>query len=108
MRCGDSDIMTGTPVPCSSCGVDAEWLVTMPHEPNGPGRLLVYCTACRIGRFGTVAVSIPLSMIDDGTFVALYCEGMTESDPEFASEIVFGVLREDLVERASHILRGDH
>ena len=34
-------------------GVDAEWLVTLPHEPDEPGRLLVYCTACR-SRLGTV------------------------------------------------------
>ena len=96
--------MSKAPVPCSSCGVDAQWLVTMPHEPDGPGRLLVYCTACRISKSGTVAVSIPLSMADDDTFVALYRDGLTKSDPDLATLIVFGASRDDLVERVSNYL----
>ena len=43
-------------------------------------------------------------MADDDTFVALYRDGLTKSDPDLATLIVFGASRDDLAERVSNYL----
>jgi hypothetical protein len=85
-------------VNCSSCGQPAEWLVTLHHDFHQPGRILAYCRTCRLEP-PPILVSIPLSLIDDDAFVSLYEQRYTESEPDFATEIVFGEERPDLAEK---------
>ena len=95
-------------VPCSSCNETAQWLVTLPYQyDRRPGRVLAYCTRCRLEKEQSVLVSIPIELVSDEVFVALYREGFTESVPDYASEIVFGVERPDLVRRVVEYLDED-
>ena len=95
-------------VPCSSCNETAEWVVAYSYDgERAPGRILAYCTRCRREKEQSVLVSIPIELVSDEVFVALYREGFTESVPDYASEIVFGVERPDLVRRVVEYLDED-
>lgn len=77
-------------VRCSSCGDAARWLITLPYgEDSFAGRILAYCTQCRVRNSGVV-VSIPLDLVSDDVFLKLYELGYTESPPDTATEITFG------------------
>lgn len=50
-------------------------------------------------KYESALVAIPLDYVTDDVFVSLYRDGWTESAPDFASQIVFGIERPELVER---------
>lgn len=93
-------------VNCSSCGSqDGLHLVTIPYEEHRtPGRVLVYCTACREVVADRIGETIPLAKVSRGVFLDLYRSGKTASDPFTAVELVFGRTDADLIREAQAIL----
>ena len=90
---------------CSGCGDPAVWAVTLPYQRGQrPGRLLAYCDRDREDKGEAILVALPLTCLTDDLFVSLYREGWTESEPEFASQIVFGMTRQELVHEVRQYL----
>jgi len=79
-------------VNCSRCGSgDRLNFVIMPYDDEGPGRVLVYCYRCRrSGHSERIDVSIPLPLVTAELMAACYLHGLTQSDPDTATRIVFG------------------
>jgi hypothetical protein len=92
-------------IPCSGCGDQAVWAVTLPYQRGRrPGRLLAYCDRDREGKGKAIRVAIPLDYVTDDLFVAFYRDRWTESDPETASLIIFGMPRHELAREARRYL----
>ncbi|QGN59042.1 hypothetical protein [Nostocoides sp. HKS02] len=75
--------------PCARCGRPAQWLVTGGEHSAAPGRLLLYCNACRSEGAERLAVAIPLSVLDQdpqSLLLRLYRVGATRSDPDQVAE----------------------
>ena len=91
---------------CSRCGSgrDLHLVTAQLWEPEGPGRILVYCVECRTELAHMLGVSLPLEEVDVEAFVGLYRKGKTASAPDMAAEIVFGEVLPDAVEGAKEIL----
>ena len=79
-------------VNCSRCGSEERLnVVIIPSGGEGCGRVLVYCHGCRCSGYGEkVDVSIPLSLMTPKLMAACYSHGLTESDPDNSTRIVFG------------------
>ncbi len=92
---------------CSACGGGDDLHVVTYRYPDGPGgRLLVYCARCREARREHLGVDVPVAELTVESFVALYREGLTESDPPRAAEIAFGEAPIDAVRGARAALAG--
>lgn len=87
------------PVRCSSCAMPAVLVVTVAYEQETRGgRLLAYCLDCRERLAERIRLAIPIEFVNDETFISLYENGYTRSDPETACELVFGEVRRHLIE----------
>ncbi len=97
-------------VNCSSCGCqEGLHMVIIPYEENRtPGRVLVYCGACREVVADRISEAIPLAKVSRGVFLDLYRSGKTASDPFTAVELVFGRSDTDLVREAQGILNASN
>jgi len=92
-------------VRCSSCGDAASWLITLPYGDDSlVGRILAYCTRCRVRHSGVV-VSIPLELVSDDVFLKLYELGYSESAPDTATEITFGEERAEIAASAEALMQ---
>jgi hypothetical protein len=81
------------------------WAVTLPYQlGRRPGRLLAYCDRDREEKGRAILVAMPLDYVTDDVFVSLYRDGWTESDPETASGIIFGMPRHELVHEVRRYL----
>lgn len=91
---------------CSRCGDFQDLhLITIPYEGgSGPGRILVYCEACRETSGLAFGTSIPLDAVTTEVFLSLYRNNMTGSDPETASAIVFGEVDPTTVLKAEELM----
>ena len=91
---------------CSRCGSmeDLHLVTAQLWEPEGPGRILVYCVNCRTELAHMLGVDLPLAEVDEDAFVELYREGKTDSAPDMAAEIVFGEALPDAVAGTRAIL----
>jgi hypothetical protein len=76
----------------------------MPYEEGQrAGRILLCCRTCRV-EHSRVDVSIPIEWVDADLFVDLHEQGFTESEPDFAAEIVFGEERSEVARRAEEAM----
>jgi len=81
-------------LPCMRCGSGpATFLVTALYAPGsaGPGRLLIYCDACRLDMSAAIWLAVPLALLNlalDEIMIALYRDGLTESEPHTAAEFL--------------------
>jgi len=78
---------------CMRCGNGpASFLVTALYgAAPGSGRLLLYCDACRLEMSGVIWLALPLTVLQialDEILVAIYREGLTDSDPHLAAELL--------------------
>lgn len=91
---------------CSRCGGFKDLhLITTPYEGGaGPGRILVYCEACRETSGLAFGTNIPLHAVTTEVFLGLYRNNMTGSDPETASEIVLGEVDPTIVLKAEELM----
>lgn len=99
--------MASETIKCSRCGARRGLrLVTLRYsEREKAGRLLLYCDGCREQMFHLIGVELPIEDVTDQTFLDLYRAGLTGSEPEMASAIVFGERRTDTVCQATAILK---
>lgn len=78
--------------PCMRCDrFPATILVSALYSPGspGPGRLLIYCDLCRLEMSAVIWVAVPLAVLDSGVdaiMIALYRDGLTNSEPHTAAE----------------------
>ena len=91
---------------CSRCGsLQDLFLVTQPYsDDSDEGRMLVYCPKCRQVYEHRLIVHAPLAEMNPERFLDMYREGKTSSDPETASQIVFGTPDFRLVRSALEIM----
>jgi len=94
-------------VKCSRCGSQRDLaLITQRYSPNcQSGRILIYCSSCIDDYKRNIHLTIPLSEVDDESFLAIYKKDLSGSDPETAVEIVFGKPVPGLVRKAEQLLR---
>lgn len=64
----------------------------------------MYCEACRETSGLAFGTSIPLDAVTTEVFLGLYRDNMTGSDPETASEIVFGKVDPRTVLKAEELM----
>ncbi len=94
-------------VNCSRCASNTELhVIIQPYSNDSEeGRLLVYCKDCTQDYADRITIISALSDMNPKQLLKLYSDGVSSSNPETTSEIVFGRVDREFVSAASQMLR---